>query len=37
MFGWYQPSSDYDESALNAYEKFNLNLLIEYQKAKGYR
>lgn len=36
-FGWYQPSSAYDESALNAYEKFNLNLLIDYQKATGYR
>ena len=36
-FSWYQPSSNYDESALNAYEKYNLNLLIEYQIAKGYR
>lgn len=36
-FDWYQPSSNYDESSLNAYEKYNLNLLIEYQKAKGYR
>lgn len=36
-FGWYQPSSSYDEGALNAYEKFNLNLLIEYQVAIGYR
>lgn len=36
-FGWYQPSYSYDESALNAYEKFNLNLLIEYQISTGYR
>ncbi len=35
--GWYQPSSGYDEGTLNTYEKFNLNLLIEYQKATGYR
>lgn len=36
-FSWYQPSSSYDESMLNTYEKYNLNQLIEYQKMKGYR
>jgi len=36
-FSWYQPSAAYDESTLNTFEKFNLNLLIEYQKSKGYR
>lgn len=36
-FAWYHPSSSYDESTLNTFEKYNLNLLIEYQKMKGYR
>lgn len=36
-YSWYKPSSDYDEGVLNAYEKYNLNLMVEYQRAKGYR
>lgn len=36
-FSWYQPSSDFDDSVLNEYEKHNLDLLISYQRSMGYR
>lgn len=38
QYSWYQPTSaNFDESALNMFEKYNLNLLIEYEKTMGYR
>ncbi len=36
-FNWYQPSSDFDDSVLNEYEKHNLDLLVSYQRSMGYR
>lgn len=37
-YDWYRPSStSFDESMLNTYEKYNLNLLIEYEISMGYR
>ena len=33
-FNWYQPSSDFDDSVLNEYEKHNLDLLL-YQRHEG--
>ena len=37
-YDWYHPSSvSFDESTLNAYEKYNLNLLIQYEISMGYR
>lgn len=36
-FSWYQPSSNFDDSVLNEYEKNNLDLLISYQRSMGYR
>ena len=38
QYSWYQPTSaNFDESTLNMFEKYNLNLLIEYEKTMGYR
>lgn len=34
---WYQPSSNFNDSVLNEYEKNNLDLLISYQRSMGYR
>lgn len=36
-FNWYHPSSDFDDSVLNEYEKHNLDLLVSYQRSMGYR
>lgn len=36
-YTWYQPNESFDESTLNEVEEYNLNLLVEYQKAMGYR
>ena len=36
-FNWYRPSSDFDDSVLNEYEKHNLDLLVSYQRSMGYR
>ena len=37
---WYYPyvdGDDFSESVLNAYEKANLELIVEYEKEQGYR
>ena len=34
---WYKPSKNFDESDFNAYEKANVELIIEYEKEKGSR
>ena len=36
-YTWYQPNESFDESTLSEVEEYNLNLLVEYQKAMGYR
>lgn len=40
QFDWYVPSieaGDFQESMLNEYQIFNRDLIVEYEKAKGYR
>lgn len=36
-YTWYQPNESFDEGTLSEVEEYNLNLLVEYQKAMGYR
>lgn len=34
---WYYPNSNYDESLLNSIEKANIDTIVEYEKAMGWR
>ena len=36
-YDWYVVPEVFDESILNEYEKYNRDLIIEYQYEKGYR